>query len=350
MLISNQRVFQYIGFCYTCSIGAHTMKIYRSMFKFKAPNQFLKTCYKIVVLTLMVAVFACSDRKPSPSVSEATSEPGTLSDLMAQITPEGWTLYDQVDLFTAENLYERINGRAELYLAYNVVNMATVTYEDKTDSGRFVELSVFDMGDPTNAFGIFSVERFQGEPPLELGRSSYRSDANVYVWKGKFYIAVVTSDITEEFQQRSLDIADKVTEFLSDSGEPVWGLITLPQDQLIHDSVQYFKVDAMGLDFMTNVYTAEYRHGETTVKAFLSQQADSDAALGLVEQYASFSREYGRDYTRMTKDGVEYIVCDMGGSFDVIFSRSQLVFGVISVKDRETAIKLASDLWLADIP
>jgi len=326
------------------------MKILRSEFKFRTPKQLLRAGHIIIVSILLVAVCSCTDRKPSPSVPQATSKPTDLSDLLVRIVPEGWTLYDQVDLFTAENLYERINGRAELYLAYNVVNMTTVTYEDKTDSGRFFELSIFDMGDPTNAFGIFSVERFQGEPPLDLGRLSYRSDANVYVWKGKFYITVVTSDITEEFQQRSFDLADKVTEFLIDSGEPVWGLTTLPQDHLVPDSVQYFKVDAMGLDFMKNVYTAEYRYGESTIKAFLSQQADSDAALDLVELYAKYSQEYGRGCTHTTQDGVEFTVCDMGGSFDVIFSKNRLVFGVLSVKDQEMAIEVATDLWLSEIP
>jgi len=265
---------------------------------------------------------------------------------LAGLAPEGWAIYDQVGQFTADNLYERINGRAELYLAYDVIGLTTATFEDKDDIGRFVEVSVFDMGNPTNAFGIFSVERFQGDPPLDLGRLSYCSDSNAYIWKGKYYITIVVSDSTEEFQQISLDLANKVSAALIDSGERVWGLSALPQDNLITDSVQYFKVDAMGLDFMQNTYTAEYLKGKTTIKTFLSQQASLDAALDLVERYAEYSQEYGQGYKRTKIDGAEFVLCDMGGTFDVIFQKGRIVSGVLSANHQDRALEIASDLWV----
>ncbi len=306
----------------------------------------IKTGRIISLLTLAVALCVCVDRPQTTSDSEPTSEPFSLSDLLAKLPPEGWAIYDQVGQFTAENLYERINGRAELYLAYDVISLTTATFEDKTDIRRFVEVSVFDMGNPTNAFGIFSVERFQGDPPLDLGRMSYRSDSNAYIWKGKYYITIVVSDSTEEFQQISLDLANKVTAALIDSGERVWGLSALPQDNLITDSVQYFKVDAMGLNFMQNTYTAEYLKGNTTIKVFLSQQASPDAALDLVERYAEYSQEYGQGYKRTKIDGAEFVLCDMGGTFDVIFQKGRIISGVISANHQVRAIETASDLWI----
>ena len=307
-----------------------------------------KTGRTIFVITLAVALCACTGTQETPSASGSATAPKNRSDLLVRLVPEGFAVYDQAGLFTADNLYERINGRAELYLAYDVINLTTATYEDKTDIARFIELSIFDMGNPTNAFGIFSVERYQGEPPLDIGRMSYLSDANAYVWKGRYYITIVTSDSTEEFQLISLDLARKVTASLIDTGEPVWGLSALPQDLLIPDSVQYFKVDAMGLDFMQNIYTAEYRKGETTIKAFLSRQASPDSALDLVERYAEYSQEYGQGYKRVKRDGVEFILCDMGGTFDVIFRKNRLVFGVTSVKDQDMAMEMAFDLWTPD--
>jgi len=297
-------------------------------------------------MTLAVALSLCSDRQQTSSDSEPRSDSLSLSDLLARLIPEGWGIYDQVGQFTADNLYERINGRAELYLAYDVVSLTTATFEDKTDIERFIELSVFDMGNPTNAFGIFSVERFQGDPPLDLGRMSYRSDSNAYIWKGKYYITIVVSDSTEEFEQLSLDLASKVTAALIDSGERVWGLSALPQDHLITDSVQYFKVDAFGLDFMRDTYTAEYLKGEATIKAFLSQQSSPEAALDLVERYAEYSQEYGLGFKRTINNGVEFVLCDMGGTFDVIFRKGRIVSGVLSVSHQVRAIEIAYDLWI----
>jgi len=305
----------------------------------------IKTGLIVLLLTLAVALCACTDRKQTTSDSEPASEPINLPDLLARLTPEGWTIYDQVGQFTADNLYERINGRAELYLAYDVVSLTTATFEDETDIGRFIELSVYDMGNPTNAFGIFSVERFQGDLPLDLGRMGYHSDSNAYIWKSKYYITIVVSDSTEEFEQLSLDLASKITAALIDSGERVWGLSALPQEHLITDSVQYFKVDALGLDFMQNTYTAEYLKGETTIKAFLSQQPNPDVALDLVKRYGEYSQEYGQGFKRRIKNGAEFVLCDMGGTFDVIFRKGRIVGGVISVNRQVKAIEIAFELW-----
>ena len=64
--------------------------------------------------------------------------------------------------FGPENLYEQINGRAEYYLAYDVIGMTFASFDKSTDNSIFINLSIYDMGTPTNAFGVFS-----GERPLE---------------------------------------------------------------------------------------------------------------------------------------------------------------------------------------
>jgi hypothetical protein len=101
---------------------------------------------------------------------------------------------------------------------------------------------------------------------------------------------------------------------------------------------------------MQNIYTAEYRKGEITIKAFLTRQANPNAALDLIERYAEHSQEYGQGYKRMKKDGVEFVLCDMGGTFDVIIQKNRLVFGVISVEDQDIAMEMAFDLWILDNP
>ena len=54
--------------------------------------------------------------------------------LINNLTPKHWTIYDKVMHFTAENLYEQINGRAEYYIAYDVIGMTFASFDKKTDS------------------------------------------------------------------------------------------------------------------------------------------------------------------------------------------------------------------------
>jgi hypothetical protein len=86
--------------------------------------------------------------------------------------PDGWRIYGKVLRFVPANLYEHINGRAEFYLACNMVSVTSANFEKAGDE-QFIHVSVYDMGTPTNAFGVFSAERREGEPPLALGRDAY---------------------------------------------------------------------------------------------------------------------------------------------------------------------------------
>jgi len=268
-----------------------------------------------------------------------------LSGVIAGLTPKGWEIFDKVKQFTPESLYEQIDGRAEFFLAYDVIGMTFASFINSADTGKFIDLSVYDMGTPTNAFGVFSAERLQGEPPLDLGRAGYRSYTNYYIWKGQYYIKIIASHTTGEFLRIGMDLAQKMTDFLPDSGEPVWGLTALPQADLVPGSVQYFKVDAMGLDFMRNTFTARYRKGASIVTAFLSRRDSTESARATLDQYAEYAKQYGKGVAHLTSDDVKLISCDMGGSYDVVFQKGRQVGGVLSVESRSLAVRMATDLW-----
>jgi hypothetical protein len=264
---------------------------------------------------------------------------------VAGFTPKGWQIFDEVKQFTPENLYEQINGRASFFLAYDMIRMTTVSFVNNDETAKFIDLSIYDMGTPTNAFGVFSAERSQGEPPLSLGRAGYRSDANYFIWKGQYYIRIISSETTDEFQRIGMDLARKVTDFLPDSNEQVWGLAALPLTDRMSESVQYFKVDAMGLDFMRNTYTAAYRKGNTLVTAFLSQRDSAESARATVVRYAKYAKKYGKGIDRLKAGEVELVSCDMGGSYDVVFHKGRLIGGVSDVEDRGLAVRVAIEMW-----
>jgi hypothetical protein len=269
----------------------------------------------------------------------------SLAEAVAGFTPQGWQIFDAVKQFTPETLYEQINGRASFFLAYDMIRLTYASFVSGDEMVKFINLSIYDMGTPTSAFGVFSAERSPGAPPLGLGRAGYRSDANYFIWQGRFYIRIISSETTDEFKRIGLALARKVTGFLPDSGEQVWGLAALPLTDRMPQSVQYFKVDAMGLDFMRNTYTADYRKDNTLVTAFLSRQDSAQSARATVVRYTGFAEKYGRGTERLKAGGVELVSCDMGGSYDVVFHKDRLMGGVSAVEDRNMAIRVAIELW-----
>jgi hypothetical protein len=300
------------------------------MFKRRLSSEFLA----LMVIALM---FAWPNRQLIASQS--------LPVMMAGTTPKGWQISGEVKQFTPENLYEQINGRASYFMAYDMIRMTYVSFVLSDETAKFINLSIYDMGTPTNAFGVFSAERSQGESSLDLGRASYRSGANYFIWKGQYYIRIISAETTDEFQRIGMDLARKVTDFLLDSGGQVWGLAALPLTDRMPESVQYFKVDAMGLDFMRNTYTATYRKGATLVTAFLSKQDSAESARAKVVRYAAYAKKYGKGIDRLKAGEVELVSCDMGGSYDVVYQKGRLIGGVSYVEDRGLAIRVAIEMW-----
>ena len=268
-----------------------------------------------------------------------------LAEAVAGFAPQGWEIFDEVKQFTPQNLYEQINGRASFFLAYDMIRMTYASFVYGDETAKFIDLSIYDMGTPTNAFGVFSAERSPEESPLDLGRAGYRSDANYFIWQGRYYIRIISSEAIDEFKRGGLELARKVTDFLPDSGAPVWGLAALPLTDRMPGSVQYFKVDALGLDFMRHTYTAAYRKDNTMVTAFLSQQDSAESAQATVVKYTQFAEKYGNGIERLKAGEVELVSCDMGGSYDVVFHKGRLMGGVSAVEKRDLAIRAALEFW-----
>ncbi len=298
-----------------------------------------------LVLLMMVVVVCQRVIKQTIPPGDIDTSPERLAMMVASLTPEGWEIYDKVMQFSAENLYEQIDGRAEYYIAYDVIGLTFASFDKSADNSISLNLSIYDMGTPTNAFGVFSGERTIGAPRIKLGRDAYRSGANYYIWKGQYYVQIIAIDTLNILQQVGLDMAEKLNSVLQDSGEPVWGLNALPQVDRVPESAQYFLVNAMGFDFMRNTYMAQYTKGDAVVTIFLSQRDSHEIAQVTVAKYVEYANQYGEGVKSLTVDGVELVSCDMKGSYDVVFQKGRLVGGVSMVEEQSLAIQAAIDLW-----
>lgn len=265
--------------------------------------------------------------------------------LLKELAPEGWQQAGEIEHYTVENLYVKINGRSELYMAYDVEALSWVSFISGEDETNFIDLFLYDMGSPNGAFGIFSVEREPGQPPAALGRQGYRTDANHYFWKGRYYVYVQTANEDEAAQRDGLAVASGLNERLQDSVGGVTGLDDLPRQGLVEDTIQYFRVDAMSLDFMKETFTARYRMGDALVTVFVSDRGEEKIARLVQEQYVGYLVEYGENPERLLFGDVGVGLSDLGGGFyDAMFRIGAKVYGVSGVEGRDPVVKAVETL------
>jgi hypothetical protein len=287
---------------------------------------------------VLISLYACG---PAPSANPGVTDP---AGAIERLSKNGWTLYDKALSFTPDSLYEQINGRAELYLSYDVVSLTYASFDNTDDPGLSISLSVYDMGRSLMAYGIYSVERSPGEEKVNLGHEAYRSNADLYVRHGQYYIRAISTDTGDESRKTNLEWVRQIVASLPDTGGTIWGLETLPQENLIANSVRYFKVDAMGLNFMGDTFTAQYNREDGPITVLLSRAASLDAAQAVMDLYREYADRYGKGTEIMTANDTDFLVADMGGVFDVLSVKGHMVCGVTAADDRERALEEAVEI------
>lgn len=101
---------------------------------------------------------------------------------------EGWAQTGETMIFDADNLWEYINGAAELFVEYGV---QTVRTADLTSGGVTVTAELYDMGSPLNAFGVFQRERPEGSIPFPGATAAVISPPyQALLLKGNTYVKV----------------------------------------------------------------------------------------------------------------------------------------------------------------
>ncbi|MFH1569317.1 MAG: DUF6599 family protein, partial [Gemmatimonadota bacterium] len=139
-------------------------------------------------------------------------------------------------------------------------------------------------------------------------------------------------------------VARQLAAGLPDRGEPVRDLALLPARGRVAGSEQYFRRDALSLDFLAHTFTAQYRVGDAEVTGFLSRQPTAASADTALARYRAYLSEFGA-VRQESRDGDEWLHGDLGGYYDVVFRRGEVLAGVTLVQDADLAERAARGLW-----
>ena len=83
----------------------------------------------------------------------------------------GWKQSGEIQTFIPKNLYEYINGAADLYLTYDFQELKVAEYQNEKKAS--VTVDVYRHKTPLYAFGIYSQERLSEANFLDIGAQGY---------------------------------------------------------------------------------------------------------------------------------------------------------------------------------
>ncbi len=168
----------------------------------------------------------------------------------------GWMLKEEPRTYGLDDLYQYINGNADLFLSYGFVRVAVGDYAPTDGTEGWISVDVYDMGAPLHAFGVYRAERAGGVDAVAVGTEGYAGDGLLAFWQGRYYVKVLMIDGDTGDAARRL--AEKTArDICGHTGMPA-ELARLPADRRIPDSERYLKTSALGHRFLVEVVGAEY--------------------------------------------------------------------------------------------
>ncbi|MBI2424558.1 MAG: hypothetical protein HYV27_17130 [Candidatus Hydrogenedentes bacterium] len=287
-----------------------------------------------LLLILAPAVRAAETAAPPQDAAWEQARMDTLAGFVTDITPPGFTQTGPIARYTTANLYDKINGRSELYNSYDVVGLAFVSFALEGAPEKFIDIFLYDLRTPLGAFGAYSVERWSDSKPLELGQGGYRTDKDHFFWTAEYYANIFGVDDSAAVQEACVYLGKKLAGRLPKSEEIPWGMKLFAPEGLSTESIQYFSIDGLSLDFMVRTFSARYTQGGEEYQVFVSQSDDDKAAQAVRDQFAGYLKSYGSDVTERSVEGTQVICGDTGGGYhDGVFVQGRYVAGFSALKD-----------------
>ncbi|MGC4051430.1 MAG: hypothetical protein QM757_18890 [Paludibaculum sp.] len=217
--------------------------------------------------------------------------------------------------YVSANLYEYMDGGADIYLLYDV---ETLLHWDLHTSAGDLTLDIFDMGTPESAFGMFSAESAPTYDFFSLGTAAYRNEGIVNFAQDRYYVKLAA--FGESSATLLNEYARAISVRIGGTSEPPVLIRRLPAKGRTQHSEQYIRKDPMGHPFLAPVYQARY--GDSTVMISVGKDAaDATARMRQLGEHFSRSGTWERAGDRAMRGRNSYegtIIASVSGRFVVI--------------------------------
>jgi hypothetical protein len=322
---------------------------------------------------------------PEPQKPIAAMLP--LSDL-----PSGWTPGKSgtkyIESFNADNLYEKIDGRAESFLQYGVKGMAYTFYHPTGDPSNELQLYVFEMADSLKALGKYGSEKPDEAKVIPVGDEGYTAAGSTLFYAGKYYTQIVSTQDDAKFAAFALELAGRVAAMQKRGGHPATPpvLVAASQPALASAPVptaestakaaavqpaaassaaevtpaayftflpaagkqgdnKYVAQDVFGYSFLSDVFMADYKEGDITWQGFLRPYRDDKEAKEVIEKYVASVKQDGAEVKILTTEGADQMIVSSSiGLFDVVFRKGNTLAGANGATNLKPAEAFARSL------
>ncbi len=251
-----------------------------------------------------------------------------------------------VQSYGPQNLSDKINGKAELYLSAGFKTMSCRSFQLTEGEKAHVEVFIYDMGSPRNAFAVFSGQRRPDSSPINLTANAYTTANALFFTQGRYYVEIVGDRASSALQNTLKTYATALLEKIPAEGGGAKDRTKLfPKEGLALDTVRLSAADTFGLAGFNNVLTGEYKLKDGYATAFVAERDSPEQAQKEATKYREFllANGYKKIQPPGAPQGAEVLTLG-NSSFEIILVQGKILAGVHDASSPEIAVDLAKKL------
>lgn len=253
------------------------------------------------------------------------AEKSPIDSLIPKI--DTWHLTEKVQGYYSENLYEYIDGAAEIYISYDFKELMVARYE-KEDTKANVSLEIYDMGNKKNSFGIYSAERFPDSNFISLGTQGYYEEGNLNFLSGRYYIKIFCFDCKGESENFLKLFSNEIEKKISLKGTFPPLINNFPEQGLIPNTEKFILRNFMGYVFFHDGYLADYKKDNTEFECFIIEAGGEEEAGKMLNQFLEAKKN-----EVIQKISLGYVLNDRYYHNFYLAKVDDFLCGVINIKD-----------------
>ncbi len=260
------------------------------------------------------------------------------------IIPAGFATLSKPFLYNPTTLYEKINGKAPLYLSAGFRKLLTRRYVHKKDSKLWIEAFFYDMGSPRNAFSVYSRQRRSDAVYNEKVLYTYQTlNAEIMV-RDNYYIEVIGSKANVVLKKAITKTAENIRKQLGKI-EEITELIVLNDPDLVNGSEKYYIRGAFGFEGLENVYSVKYNYRGEKISAFISGPFLEEKSEKAITSYKEFLVNEGSKIEKHSSSIPNLIILNFDGYYEALFHAGKYMAGVHEAESSEQALGLSKKLY-----
>jgi hypothetical protein len=243
---------------------------------------------------------------------------------------DGWEKPDEVDVYVPDNLWDIINGAADVFMAYDFQTLYWGEYTKSSDSDIYIVLEIYRQGDPVNAFGVYSQERPRSPQLIDIGVQGYNLPGVLHFFVADCYVKIRSHDRSEETAMAMEKIARHVSDAIdSDPSFPAQ-LSILPEENKVRFSEEFINTNFLGHPFLSRAFVSTYEIEGERFNLFMIDTESREKSREMLSKYYEFSKQEHPEL----REGVHLIDDRWNGQVGIVWKDNSL-YGFYNLENKE---------------